>query len=413
MTQAQVQAPPQSPRQLDALLSTRGQDLPAPRIGDPRQAAQLISFSFGFPDPASLPASDVAAATARAMAKDGRWALQYGKTTGAPPLVDALLHKLQRDQGIAARPENVLITAGGSQAVQLVLDLLVDPGDTVIAEAPTWMGFLYALKNVHGNVVTVPADDAGTDTNALEHELARLRREGNQPKLIYVIPNFQNPSGISTTVERRRRIVELARDYETLILEDDAYHDLRYAGDRLPPISTLDDSGSTMYLGTFSKIMGAGMRLGWLVAAAEIITKLSVLKIDGCTNVFGSHVAAEWIPDHLDAHIDRLKETYRRRRDVMLAALDRHLPPGTTWTRPDGGFFIWVTFPDGIDTTRMLPMARERGVEYLAGATCYADGRGATQMRLSFSFVSDDQIDEGLRIIGEIAAGELLESRGL
>ncbi|MGH2561998.1 MAG: PLP-dependent aminotransferase family protein, partial [Thermomicrobiales bacterium] len=208
------------------------------------------------------------------------------------------------------------------------------------------------------------------------------------------------------------RIVELAREHGTLILEDDAYHDLRFSGERLPPIYTLDDSGSTLYLGTFSKIMGAGMRLGWLVGPEEIITKLSVLKIDGCTNVFGSHVAAEWVPAHLDGHIAHLKETYKRRRDVMLVALERHMPPGTTWTRPDGGFFIWVTLPDGVDATRMLPMARERGVEYLAGATCYPDDRGTNQIRLSYSFVSDDQIDEGLRIIGEIVTGELLESRG-
>ncbi|MGH2560448.1 MAG: aminotransferase class I/II-fold pyridoxal phosphate-dependent enzyme, partial [Thermomicrobiales bacterium] len=210
-----VQAPPQSTRQsrqLDALLSTRGKDLPAPRIGDPRSAANLISFSFGFPDPASLPAQQVAAATTRAMEKDGQWALQYGKVTGAPPLVDALIEKLRRDQGIDATPENVLITAGGSQAVQLVLDLLVDPGDTVVVEAPTWMGFLYALSNIHGKAVTAPIEEEGTDTVQLERTLARLRSDGIQPKLIYLIPNFQNPSGISTTVERRRRIVELARE---------------------------------------------------------------------------------------------------------------------------------------------------------------------------------------------------------
>ena len=165
-----------------------------------------------------------------------------------------------------------------------------------------------------------------------------------------------------------------------------------------------------MYLGTFSKIMGAGMRLGWLVAAPEIIGKLQVLKLDGGTNIFGSHVAAEWLPRHLDAHVARLKEVYRRRRDLMLAALERHMPEGTTWTRPDGGFFVWVTFPPGLDTTRMLPQARERGVEFLPGATCYMDGRGRDQLRLSYSFVSDDQIEPGIKVIGEIARGELLEA---
>ena len=392
-----------------ALYSRRARDLPAPRIGDPRQSANLISFIYGFPDPGTLPKESVAAATTRALEADGEWALQYGKTTGAPCLVDALLAKLRRDQGIVAGQDNVLITSGGSQAVQLVLDLLVDWGDTVIVESPTWMGFLYALKNVGGNAVAVPVDDQGTDTDALARELKRLQSEGIRPKFIYVISNFQNPTGISTTLERRKRLVELAQEYGTVILEDDAYHDLRYAGERIPPIYTLDDSGSTMYLGTLSKIMGAGMRIGWLVASEEIVRRLSVLKVDGGTNIFGSHVAAEWIPGNLDDHIETLKELYHRRRDLMLAALERHMPEGTTWTTPDGGFFIWVTLPDGIDAARMLPQAKERGIEYLPGATCYVDGGGKNQIRLSYSFAHDEQIEPGLRILGEIAKGELLE----
>jgi DNA-binding transcriptional MocR family regulator len=165
-----------------------------------------------------------------------------------------------------------------------------------------------------------------------------------------------------------------------------------------------------MYLGTLSKIMGAGMRIGWLVAPAEIVTKMSVLKVDGGTNIFGSHVAAEWIPSNLDAHISTLKEIYHRRRDLMLAALERHMPPGTTWTTPEGGFFIWVTLPEGLDSGRMLPQAKERGIEYLPGATCYVAGEGANQLRLSYSFASDDQIEPGIRILGEIAKGELLET---
>lgn len=395
---------------LDSLLSTRGQDLPPPRLGDPVQAANLISFSFGFPDPSSLPVREVIEATRTALTESGEWALQYGKTTGFPGLVEQLLAKLRRDQGIVAGPENVLITAGGSQAVDLVLDLLCDPGDVVITEAPIWLGAIFAFKNLKLRPVSIPVDDEGTDVAALERELRRLRDAEIRPKFIYTVSSFQNPSGITTTLERRRRIVELAHEYQTLIFEDDAYHDLRYEGERVPPIYTLDDHGTTLYLGTFSKIMGAGMRLGWLVAAPEIIGKLSVLKIDGGTNIFASHVAAAWLPDHLDDHIATLRAVYHRRRDLMLASLARHMPDGTTWTRPAGGFFIWVTLPDGIDTNRMLPQARERGVEYLPGTTCYLDGRGGNQMRLSFSFAQDDQIDPGIKILGEIVRGELLEA---
>jgi 2-aminoadipate transaminase len=204
--------------------------------------------------------------------------------------------------------------------------------------------------------------------------------------------------------------VALAQEHGTLILEDDAYHDLRYGGERIPPIYALDESGATMYLGTFSKIMGAGMRLGWLVAAPEIIARLAALKIDGGTNVFGAHVAAEWIPAHLEEHVAALREVYRRRRDLMLDALEQHMPPGTTWSRPEGGFFVWVALPEGVNTERMLPQARERGVEYLPGASCCVDRGGRNQLRLSFSFAADDQIEPGIRTIGEIAKGELLET---
>jgi 2-aminoadipate transaminase len=408
MVQAQS---PAVPPDLRGLLSQRAADLAAkPRLGRVEDAASRISFTFGFPDPASLPAESVEAATGRALRREGRWALQYGDTTGYRGLIDVLLAKLKRDQGIDASPDNVLITAGGSQAMALVLDAFVDRGDAVVTEAPTWLGAVHAFRNVGARPVPVPVDDEGTDVVAVERELAHLRDEGVRPKLIYVISNFQNPTGISTTVERRRRLIELAREYGTLILEDDAYFDLRYGGANLPPIYALDNGGTTMYLGTFSKTMGAGMRLGWLVAAPEIVARLAALKIDGGTNVFGAHVAAEWLPAHLESHVAGLREVYKRRRDLMLAALERHMPPMTTWTRPEGGFFVWVTLPDGVDAERMLPQAKERGVEYLPGASCHVDARGTNQLRLSFSFVPDEKIEPGIRIIGEMARGELLES---
>jgi len=394
-----------------SLFSRRAADLPdAPRLDNTDDAANRISFVYGFPDLSSLPASEVADATTTALAKNGQWALQYGDTQGYRGLIDVLLAKLKRDQGIQATRENMIITAGGSQALQLVLDAFIDWGDTLVSEAPTWLGAVQAFKNVGANVISVPVDDQGIETDALEQELERLKTEGIQVKFIYLIANFQNPSGISTTVDRRLRVIELANQYGAMILEDDAYFDLRYAGEHLPPIYSLDQTGSTMYLATLSKTMGAGMRLGYLVAPPTVITRLSALKIDGGTNVFGAHVAAEWLPRHFETHVEELREIYRQRRDLMLAALDQHMPEGTRWTYPKGGFFIWVTFPDGVDTDRMLPQACERGVEFLPGTTCYVDGRGRDQMRLSFSFASDEQIENGIRIIGEIAKGELLET---
>lgn len=397
---------------LSGLLSQRAKDLPTkPRL-DTSGGGPRIAFAYGFPDPGSLPATEVAEATTRVLDRAGDKALQYGSAAGVGELIDVLLAKLKRDQGITAGPENVLITAGGSQALALALDAFIDWGDVIITEEPTWMGAVRAFNNVGAKPVPVPIDEEGTDVVALERELKRLKGEGVRAKMLYLITNFQNPSGVSTTEARRRRIVELAQEYGTLIFEDDAYHDLRFAGSRIPTIYSLDDSGSTMYMGTFSKIMGAGMRLGWLIAAPEIITKLSVLKIDGGTNIFGSYVAAEWAPENLAGHIDELKHIYQQRRDVMLSALERHMPGGTTWSRPDGGFFIWVTMPEAIDTARLGEQASERGVDILPGHSCYVGDRGHNTMRLSFSFATDDEINRGIEILGEIAAGELLESGG-
>jgi 2-aminoadipate transaminase len=395
---------------LESLISRKGRDLPGLRMGDPRKSAELISFSAGFPDRDSLPAATVIDATRAALEAEGEWALQYGHGLGNRALADLILAKLERDLGIAATPDQILITAGASQAIGLAIETLVDWGDTIITEAPTWMGAVRMFQNAGATAVSVPIDEHGTDVDALEVTLARLRTEGVTPKFIYTIPTFQNPTGVSTSLERRKRIVELAHEYGTFIFEDDAYAGLRYGGEKVPPIYALDDRGTTLYFGTLSKTLGAGMRLGWVVAHPALINRMAVLKVDGSTNVFGTYVAAAWIPEHLEEHIEELKGIYQHRRDLMLAELAERMPEGVTWTEPEGGFFIWMTLPEGIDTTTMAAQARERGVEYLAGASCFVDGTGHNTLRLSFSFARDEEIREGIRILGEIIDGELAES---
>ena len=403
--------PTPRPARFENLYSRRAQSVtPAPLLQGMDRAGERISFVFGFPDPGSLPADEVAAATTRALAERGRSALQYGDNAGYSGLIDALLEKLARDQGIHAKRENVLITAGGSQAIGLLLDALVDWGDTIISEMPTWLGAVQAFRNVGANVVSVPIDAEGADVDAIRQRLADLKEHGITPKFIYVISNFQNPTGVTMSRRRRQDLLELARSAGTLLIEDDAYFDLRYDGEGLPAIYSLDDSGSVIYMGTLSKTMGPGMRLGWLVGPPEVIARVTALKVDGGTNVFGAHVASDWLPESLLPHVDRLRRVYRRRRDLMLAALERHMPPGTAWTIPDGGFFIWVTLPDGIDTTAMRAQVQELGVDYLPGATCYADASGSHQLRLSFSFAQDDQIEPGIRAIGQVVASELQET---
>ncbi len=395
---------------LEGLYSKRGRNVSPPRVGDPSKSSDMISFIYGFPDPESLPASSVADAAVKALEENGKWALQYGTTMGVKPLVEVLIDKLKRDQGIVAKPENVMITAGGSQAVGLIVDLFVDWDDTVLMEAPTWMGFIWALKNVGATQMAVPMQEDGMDMNALRSTLEALRAEGVTPKMIYVIPNFQNPTGISMSLQKRKQLIELAHEFGTIIFEDDAYHDLRFSGEKIPSIYALDPYGLTIYTATFSKTMGAGMRLGWLVAPTEVMDHLGVLKVDGGTNIFGSYVAAEWIPENFPNHLMKLREIYHRRKLLMLAALDKHMPDGTSWTDPEGGFFVWLTLPEGIDTQEMLPRAREMGIEYMPGGSCYAEGGGENQIRLSYSFASDTQIEPGIEILANLVKGELLES---
>jgi 2-aminoadipate transaminase len=393
--------------QLIDILSDRARRTGPARMNDPRDSSQMISFYAGFPDPASLPKHDIIEATRVALERDGEWALQYGATQGYPGLIDELLKKLARDQGIRAMSENVLITNGASQALSLIVDLLVNPGDVILSEAPTWMGAVNNFRAAGSDVREIPVDQDGIDITVLERELANIEAAGTRAKLLYVIPNFQNPTGVTMTLERRKSVVALAQRYGVPVIEDDAYFDLRFSGETLPTLYELNDRGRVIYMGTFSKIMAAGMRLGWAIADAEIISRLAGLKHEGGTSPFAGQVAAEFCSSGtLIEHADELKRLYRSRRDAMLSALKRDMPDGTSWTTPDGGFFIWVTLPAGVSASAILPRARDRNVEFLSGSGFFFHGAGDDAMRLSYSFADEQQIDEGIGILGELVRHE-------
>lgn len=377
-------------------------------LGNPRQSAEMISFYAGFPDPGSLPVADVIDSTRVALETEGEWALQYGASAGDERIIEELRRKLARDQKIEAGPENILVTNGASQALALIVDMLVEPGDVIISEAPTWMGAVVNFKQAGADVRDVMVDDQGTRTDELRTVLEDLRSEGKRAKLLYVIPNFQNPMGVTMTLERRNELLALASEFDVPIVEDDAYFDLRYSGASLPSLYTLDTTGHVMYMGTFSKIMAAGMRLGWVVAHEDVISRLIALKSDGGTSPFGSFVATQFAASGtLVEHVQELRALYHRRRDAMLAALAREMPDGTTWTTPEGGFFIWVRFPDGVDMSTLVPACRERGVEISPGPIFYFDDRGNNEMRLSYSFATEPQIDEGIAILADEATKQL------
>lgn len=378
-------------------------------LGNPRESGKLISFYAGFPDPASLPVADVIESTRVAIESEGEWALQYGVSAGDPRLIDELLRKLARDQKIEASRDNVLITNGASQALSLIVDMLVEPGDAVISEAPTWMGAVVNFSQAGAVVHEIGIDDDGARIDELREVLSRLHTEGKRAKMLYIIPNFQNPTGVTMSRERRLELLAIADEFDVPIIEDDAYFDLRYSGETLPTLYSLDTSGRVMYMGTFSKIMAAGMRLGWVVAHPDVINRLIALKPDGGTSPFGSFVATEFAASGtLVEHVQELRTIYHQRRDAMLAALDQHMPEGTTWTVPDGGFFIWIRFPQGVSMDALVPACRQRGVEISPGPIFYFDGRGTNEMRLSYSFANEDQIREGIAILAGEAASQVL-----
>ena len=377
-------------------------------LGSPRESAKMISFYAGFPDPGSLPVSEVIDSTRVAIETEGEWALQYGAPAGDERIIEELLKKLARDQKIEAAPENILVTNGASQALALIVDMIVEPGDPVVSEAPTWMGAVVNFDQAGADVHSIGVDESGTRTDELRAVLEDLRADGKRAKFLYVIPNFQNPMGVTMTLQRRHELLEIAEEFDLPVIEDDAYFDLRYSGESIPSLYTLDQSGRVMYMGTFSKIMAAGMRLGWVVAHEDVISRLIALKADGGTSPFGSFVATEFAASGtLIEHVQELRALYHLRRDAMLAALERHMPEGTTWTIPEGGFFIWVKFPEAVEMARLAPSCRERGVEISPGPIFYFDDRGTNEMRLSYSFADESQIEEGISILAEEVKDQL------
>jgi 2-aminoadipate transaminase len=375
---------------------------------------EVISLAGGLPDTSTFPPEVFAKLMAHVAAESTARALQYGPTEGMAVTKDCIV-AVMAEEGTAVDPEDMIVTTGGQQVIDLVCKALVDPGDVIVAEAPTYPGAVPTFGAYQADVVQIEMDGDGMPIDELESVLDRLQEEGRRPKFIYTIPNFQNPGGVTMSLARRRRLVQVARDRELLILEDNPYGLLRYEGDPLPTLYSLDaatagrDGASdfVIYLGTFSKILSPGLRLGWAIAPRPVLEKLNLGKqgADLCssptTQLF---VAAYFAAQDWREYLERLKVLYRRRRDVMLEALEEHFGGRASWTRPQGGLFIWATL-DGVDTTDLL--ARAEGVAFVPGRSAYVDGRsGVSSMRLNFAGVPEAEIREGIRRIGRIMGGD-------
>jgi 2-aminoadipate transaminase len=371
---------------------------------------EVISLAGGLPDTSTFPPETFAALMSGIARESCASALQYGPTAGFDE-TKAQIRSVMLEEGMHADVEDVIVTTGGQQVIDLVTKTLVDPGDVVICEAPTYPGAVPVFSSYEADVVQIEMDSDGMRIDLLEEALERLERDGRRPKFIYTVPTFQNPAGVTLSLPRRKRLVEIASERELLVLEDNPYGLLRYEGEPLPPLFALDGGIYVLYLGTFSKIFSPGIRLGWLVAPRPVLAKVELGKqaADLCT----SSLTQQFVDAYFDdgrwlEYVGELCSLYRERRDAMLDALAEFFPPEAEWTRPAGGLFIWATLPDFIDTHDLLAKAlREEQVAFVPGAAAYVDGRGGSSMRLNFSNADADDIREGIRRIGKVVREQI------
>jgi 2-aminoadipate transaminase len=366
---------------------------------------EVISLAGGLPDTSTFPPDSYAALMRQVAAESCARALQYAPTEGLEVVKRCILEVMGEESMHGIDTDEVLVTTGGQQVIDLVCKTLIDPGDVVVAEAPTYPGAVPTFCAYQADVVQVEMDRDGMRVDEMEATLDRLEAQGRRPKFIYTVPTFQNPAGVTMSLPRRERLVRLAKERELLVLEDNPYGLLRYEGERVPTLRALDGGEFVIYLGTFSKILSPGIRLGWAVAPRPVLAKMNIGKqaADLCSSSMTQHfVAAYFDSGRWQEYVRSLAEIYRRRRDTMLDALAEHFPPEARWTHPAGGLFVWATLPDYIDTTDLLARALEENVAFVPGRAAFLDGRGGSSMRLNFSGVAEDDIREGVRRIGKI-----------
>ncbi|MBN1484205.1 MAG: PLP-dependent aminotransferase family protein [Chloroflexia bacterium] len=410
--------------QWQVLLSEGGRNIRGSAVRDLFKVVQrpgMISFAGGMPAPEMFPCEVVSEACAKVMRENGTVALQYGQTEGYDPLRDFIAQVWMADLGLRAGRENILVTTGGLQISDLLPKILLNPGEALVLEAPTFLGALACFSPYCPRYISIPVDvcgagpqqETGLDVDALESVLAQEA----DVKFIYVMPNFHNPVGCTLGLQRRKKLVALADYYGVPVLEDDPYSQLRYSGEPLPPLIVLDqqqlgleedgafEQGNVLYAGSFSKILSPGMRLGWVAGPAPIIARLARAKqgVDLHTSLVVQMIAYELCSQgFFPGHIARIRELYGRRRDWMLQLMQEYFPPAVSWTHPQGGLFIWVTLPEGLEAQSLLMEAVEERVAFVPGQSFFTDDRGANTFRLNFSNASEDNIEQGISRLGQV-----------
>jgi DNA-binding transcriptional MocR family regulator len=370
------------------------------------QRPGIAEFGWGHPDPALLPASDLAQAAALTLSRDWRAALAYGADQGPGRLIDRVRRRLGQIEGSTPSAEQVMITGGISQALDMICAQITRPGDVALVEAPTYHLALRIFRDRGLRIVAVPGDSQGLHVDAAEAMLHMLRSSGERVAFLYTVATFGNPSGATLAADRRYALAALARRDSLMVIEDDAYGELWYDTPPPPPIFNLATAGQIVRVGSYAKVLAPGLRVGWMLASPDLVRRCAgcgVLDSGGGVNHFTAHIIATFIElGLLDAHVERLRAALRERRDALLSALARHLPSGCTWNPALGGFFVWVRLPVGVDSAAILPAAEAAGVSYLPGEHFYAEGGGQNYLRLSFSLLPPEQLAEGAARLGKV-----------
>ncbi|GIV80251.1 PLP-dependent aminotransferase family protein [Litorilinea aerophila] len=376
-------------------LFARNAAEPAP-LGMPRRGR--YDFAVAYPDPETLPLDELVEGLRQALAEEGRDLAIYHHRQGYPPLREYVANKLARDRDIHVSPDDIILGDGSSQPIHMIVETLVDPGDVLLTEDFVYSGTLNTMRRFRADIRGVPCDEQGMLPDALEAAIRQARAEGKRVKFIYTVPTFQNPQGWTMPLERRQAMVELAQRYDVPILEDDCYVDLRYEGSDVPSLYALDGTGRVMYVASFSKIIAPGMRLGYMTAPRELLQRALAAKSGGAVNTFAAFAVHRFATGQLHSHIEVINDVQRRKRDAMLAALEEHFGDGVTWSRPQGGLYIWVRLPEQADLVSIRDRVLEtEDVGYVPGTAFAADGvSGRNYMRLCFGYNTPEEIQEGI-----------------
>ena len=377
------------------------------------QDPEIISFAGGLPNPKSFPIEEIQGVIETVLKEHGKTALQYGTTQGLKSLRETITERAHKD-GINCEADDIIITSGSQQSLDTIGKMFLNPGDTALCGLPTYLGGINAFKSYESNLIGIPLDENGMRIDALEDTIKDCIKDDIVPKFIYTVPTFQNPAGVIMPESRRKKLVDIANEYDLIIVEDDPYGKLRFDVEHIKPIKAFDDEGRVIYISTFSKILSPGFRLAWCIGSKEIVRKMIICKqaLDLCTNTFTQFIANEFMRiGSLDLHIMKICDMYKPKRDIMMDAMKKYFPDGYTCYKPKGGMFAWVTLPEGIDTETMFLDAIKQKVAYVHGKAFFVNEGGGRSMRLNFSYSTNDQLDEGMKRLANVIKEKLQKNK--